>query len=148
MSKLKRPAKWTGLYLCAILDVVQPLRRPLDVQCRERAPLATALFAHSCDQQQIERGLLTVRAGRGTAMRSRPVAFLRADFGVPKTHSPGRPRYRVARPASSKGNCSQIVRNRVSTMVVLTFDKLAGPFRIGETRFEPAAARPQPGSNR
>jgi hypothetical protein len=110
MSKLKRPAKWTGLYLCAILDVVQPLRRPLDVQCRERAPLATALFAHSCDQQQIERGLLTVRAGRGTAMRSRPVAFLRADFGVPKTHSPGRPRYRVARPASSKGNCSQIVR--------------------------------------
>ena len=148
MSKLKRPAKWTGLYLCAILDVVQPLRRPLDVQCRERAPLATALFAHSCDQQQIERGLLTVRAGRGTAMRSRPVAFLRADFGVPKTHSPGRPDIWSPALQVPKEIVPKLFANRVATMVVLTFDKLAGPFRIGETKFEPAAARPQPGSNR
>jgi hypothetical protein len=100
---------------------------------------ATALFAHSCDQQQIERGLLTApgpsRSSGPTSASPRPTARDDPDIGSPALQVP-------------KEIVPKLFANRVSTMVVLTFDKLAGPFRIGETGFEPAAARPQPGSNR
>ena len=39
------------------------------------------------EQQQISRDQLAVHADRGSAMRSKPVAFLLADLGVLKTHS-------------------------------------------------------------
>jgi putative transposase len=57
------------------------------VQHRENAKLAEALIAQAAEQQQIKRGQLTVHADRGSAMRSKPVAFLLADLGVLKTHS-------------------------------------------------------------
>ena len=65
-----------------ILDVFSRYAVGWTVQHRESAELAKALIAQSCEQQQIARGQLTVHADRGTAMRSKPVAFLLADLGV------------------------------------------------------------------
>jgi putative transposase len=87
ISKLKGPAKWTCFYLYVILDVFSRYAVGWTVQHRESAPLATALIAQSCEQQQIPPRQLTVHADRGSAMRSKPVAFLLADLGVLKTHS-------------------------------------------------------------
>ncbi len=57
------------------------------MQHRETAEIAKALIAQAAEQQRIRPGTLTVHADRGSAMRSKPVAFLRADLGVTKTHS-------------------------------------------------------------
>jgi putative transposase len=87
ISKLKGPAKWTSYHLYAILDVFSRYVVGWTVQERESAALAEALIAQACEQQGIGRGRLTLRADRGTSMRSKPVAFLLADLGVTKTHS-------------------------------------------------------------
>jgi transposase InsO family protein len=87
ISKLKGPAKWTCFYLYVILDVFSRNAVGWTVQHRESAELAKALIGQAAEQQQITRGQLTVHADRGTAMRSKPVAFLLADLGVLKTHS-------------------------------------------------------------
>jgi len=87
ISKLKGPAKWTCFYLYVILDVFSRYTVAWTVQQRESAELAKALIGQAVTQQRIERGQLTVHADRGTAMRSKPVAFLLADLGVLKTHS-------------------------------------------------------------
>ena len=87
ISKLKGPAKWTCFHLYVILDVFSRYCVGWTVQQRESAELAKALIGQAVEQQQIERGQLTVHADRGPAMRSKPVAFLLADLGVLKTHS-------------------------------------------------------------
>jgi len=87
ISKLKGPAKWTGYHLYVILDVFSRYVVGWTVQERESAALAEALIAQACEQQGIGRGRLTLHADRGSAMRSKPVAFLLADLGVTKTHS-------------------------------------------------------------
>jgi putative transposase len=87
ISKLKGAAKWTCFYLYAILDVYSRYTVGWTVQYRENAQLAKALIAQAVEQQKITRDQLTVHADRGTAMRSKPVAFLLADLGVLRTHS-------------------------------------------------------------
>jgi putative transposase len=87
ISKLKGPAKWTCFYLYVILDVFSRYAVGWTVSHRESAELAKALIGQATEQQQITRGQLTVHADRGSAMRSKPVAFLLADLGVLKTHS-------------------------------------------------------------
>jgi putative transposase len=87
ITKLKGPAKWTCFHLYVILDVFSRYAVGWTVQPRENADLAKALIGQSVDQQRIVRGQLTVHADRGTAMTSKPVAFLLADLGVLKTHS-------------------------------------------------------------
>ena len=87
ISKLKGPAKWNCFHLYVILDVFSRYCVGWTVQPRESALLAKALIGQAVEQQQIERGQLTVHADRGSAMRSKPVAFLLADLGVLKTHS-------------------------------------------------------------
>ena len=87
VSKLLGPAKWTYYYLYVILDVFSRYVVGWTVQHRESAKLAETLIAQAAEQQQIKRGQLTVHADRGSAMRSKPVAFLLADLGVLKTHS-------------------------------------------------------------
>ncbi len=87
ISKLKGPATWTCFHLYVILDVFSRYCVGWTVQQREHADLAKALISQAVEQQRIERGQLTVHADRGTAMRSKPVAFLLADLGVLKTHS-------------------------------------------------------------
>ena len=87
ISKLKGPATWTCFHLYVILDVFSRYAVGWTVQHRENAPLAKALIAQSAEQQQIPPGQLTVHADRGSAMRSKPVAFLLADLGVLRMHS-------------------------------------------------------------
>src|SRR5881628_310016 len=81
VSKLKGPATWSWFYLYVILDVFSRYVVGWTVQHRETAEIATALIAQAAEQQQIEPGTLTVHADRGSAMRSKPVAFLLADLG-------------------------------------------------------------------
>jgi putative transposase len=52
------------------------------VQHQETAPLAERLIAETLAKQQIARHQLTIHADRGSAMRSKPVAFLLSDLGV------------------------------------------------------------------
>lgn len=87
ISKLKGPAKWTWFYLYVILDVFSRYIVGWTVAYRETAQLATALIEQAAEQQQITPKILTLHADRGSAMRSKPVAFLLADLGVTKTHS-------------------------------------------------------------
>jgi len=87
ISKLKGPAKWTSYHLYVILDVFSRYVVGWTVQERESAALAEALIAQACEQQAIRRDRLTLHADRGSAMRSKPVAFLLGELGVTKTHS-------------------------------------------------------------
>jgi len=82
ISKLKGPAKWNCFHLYVILDVFSRYAVGWTVQPRESAELAKALISQAAEQQQITPDQLTVHADRGTAMRSKPVAFLLADLGV------------------------------------------------------------------
>lgn len=87
ITKLLGPAKWTYYYLYVILDVFSRYVVGWTVQHRESARVAEQLIAQALLQQRIRPGELTVHADRGSAMTSKPVAFLLADLGVTKTHS-------------------------------------------------------------
>jgi len=54
----------------------------------ESAQLAKRLIAGTSDKQFIVPSQLNIHADRGTSMTSKPVAFMLADLGVTKTHSP------------------------------------------------------------
>jgi putative transposase len=87
VTKLLGPAKWTYYYLYVILDVFSRYAVGWTVAHRETASLAERLIAETLAKQQVGRGQLTIHADRGSAMTSKPVAFLLADLGVLKTHS-------------------------------------------------------------
>jgi putative transposase len=87
ISKLKGPAKWTSFYLYAILDIFSRYVVAWTVQYRESKQIARELITQACEQQHIRPGTLTLHADRGSAMRSKPVAFLLADLGLTRTHS-------------------------------------------------------------
>src|SRR5450755_787163 len=79
--------KWTSFYLYVILDIFSRYVVAWTVQYREDKQVAKALIAQACEQQQIKPGTLTVHADRGSAMRSKPVAFLLADLGLTRTQN-------------------------------------------------------------
>jgi putative transposase len=87
ITKLLGPAKWTYYYLYVIMDVYSRYVVGWMVAERESATLAERLIAETCAKQGILPGQLTIHADRGSAMISKPVAFLLADLGVTKTHS-------------------------------------------------------------
>jgi putative transposase len=87
ITKLLGPATWTYFYLFVILDIYSRYVVGWTVQHQETAPLAERLIAETLTKQQIPRDQLTIHADRGSAMRSKPVAFLLSDLGVTKTHS-------------------------------------------------------------
>jgi putative transposase len=87
ITKLLGPATWTYFYLFVILDIYSRYVVGWTVQHQETAPLAERLIAETLAKQQIPRHQLTIHADRGSAMRSKPVAFLLSDLGVTKTHS-------------------------------------------------------------
>ena len=87
ITKLKGPAKWTYYYLYVILDVFSRYAVGWTVQHRESGPIAKALIAQVCHQQQITHDQLTVHADRGSSMTSKPVAFLLSDLGITRSHS-------------------------------------------------------------
>jgi putative transposase len=87
ITKLLGPATWTYFYLFVILDIYSRYVVGWTVQHQETALLAERLIAETLAKQQIPRDQLTIHADRGSAMRSKPVAFLLSDLGVVKTHS-------------------------------------------------------------
>ena len=87
ITKLKGPATWTYFYLYVVLDIFSRYVVGWMLAPRESAALAERLIADTCAKQAIPPGQLTVHADRGAAMTSKPVALLRADLGVTKTHS-------------------------------------------------------------
>jgi putative transposase len=87
ITKLLGPEKWTYFYLYVIMDVFSRYVVGWMIATRETAALAQELIAQTCRKQNIEPGQLTIHADRGSAMTSKPVAFLLADMGVTKTHS-------------------------------------------------------------
>src|SRR5881409_2498788 len=87
ITKLLGPAKWTYFYLYVMLDVFSRYVVGWMVAHRESATLAERFIHETCARQEIRRDQLTIHADRGSAMTSKPVAFLLADLGVTKTHS-------------------------------------------------------------
>jgi len=87
ITKLLGPQKWTYFYLYVILDVFSRYVVGWTVQHRESATVAEQLISQAISQQGISAGGLTIHADRGSAMTSKPVAFLLADLGVTRTHS-------------------------------------------------------------
>jgi putative transposase len=87
ITKLLGPAKWTYFYLYVMLDVFSRYVVGWMVAHRESATLAERFIHETCARQGIGREQLTIHADRGSAMTSKPVAFLLADLGITKTHS-------------------------------------------------------------
>ncbi len=87
ITKLLGPTTWTYFYLYVILDIFSRYVVGWMVAHRESATLAERLIQETCAKQTIAPGQLTLHADRGSAMTSKPVAFLLADLGVTKTHS-------------------------------------------------------------
>jgi putative transposase len=87
ITKLLGPAKWNYFYLYVMLDVFSRYVVGWMVAHREGATLAERFIAETCARQSIDPGQLTIHADRGSAMTSKPVAFLLADLGVTKTHA-------------------------------------------------------------
>jgi transposase InsO family protein len=87
ITKLRGPAKWSYFYLYVILDVFSRYVVGWMVAMREGAGLASKLIEETCEKQNIQPGQLGLHADRGSAMRSKPVAFLLADLSVTKTHT-------------------------------------------------------------
>ena len=53
----------------------------------EDAELAQQLIADSVARHDVEPGMLTLHADRGTSMRSKPAAALLVDLHIAKSHS-------------------------------------------------------------
>ena len=87
ITKLLGPAKWTYFSLYVILDVFSRYVVGWMVAHQESAALAEQFIHETCARQGIGRAQLTIHADRGSAMTSKPVAFLLADLGITKTHS-------------------------------------------------------------
>ncbi|MCM2345750.1 MAG: DDE-type integrase/transposase/recombinase, partial [Acidovorax soli] len=54
---------------------------------RESADLAEQLIADTVSRHDVQRGMLTLHADRGAAMRSKPVAALLVELDITKSHS-------------------------------------------------------------
>lgn len=87
ITKLRGPGKWQYYSLYVIMDIYSRYVVGWLLAERESATLAERLIANAVRKHRIEPGQLTIHADRGTAMTSKPVAFLLADLGVTKTHS-------------------------------------------------------------
>ena len=90
ITKLPGPATWTSFYLYVILDIFSRYVVGWLAASRESKVLAKRLIETTLQRQGIRSGELTLHSDRGSAMTSKPVAFLLADLGVTKSHS--RPR--------------------------------------------------------
>ena len=87
ITKLKGPAKWTCFHLYVILDIFSRHVVGWLIAERECSNLAEQLIAETVARHDVERGMLTLHADRGTSMRSKPVAALLVDLDIAKSHS-------------------------------------------------------------
>jgi putative transposase len=87
ITKLLGPVTWSYYYLYVLLDIYSRYVTGWLLADCEQAALAERLIADATAKQQIPAGRLTLHADRGTAMTSKPVAWLLADLGITKSHS-------------------------------------------------------------
>ena len=87
ITKLKGPPSWTCFHLYVILDIFSRHVVGWLIAERECAELAEQLIAETVARHDVERGMLTLHADRGTSMRSKPVAALLVDLDIAKSHS-------------------------------------------------------------
>lgn len=87
ITKLKGPVKSAHFHLYVILDIFSRYVVGWMIADCESDALAETLIGHTCDQEGIVRGQLTLHADRGAAMRSKLVADLLVDLDVVKSHS-------------------------------------------------------------
>jgi len=87
MTKLKGPEKGNFFSLSVLLDIYSRYVTGWLLADREQASLAERLIVEATSKQEIPPGQLTVQADRGSAMTSKPVAWLLADLGITKSHS-------------------------------------------------------------
>ena len=87
ITKLKGPVKWSCFHLYVIMDIFSRHVVGWLIADRENAQLAEQLIADTVSRHDVEPGMLTLHADRGTSMRSKPVAALLVDLDVAKSHS-------------------------------------------------------------
>lgn len=87
ITKIKGPVKSAHFHLYVILDIFSRYVVGWMIADRESDQLAVALIGHTCDQEAIVPGQLTLHADRGASMRSKLVADLLVDLNVVKSHS-------------------------------------------------------------
>ena len=87
ITKLKGPVKWTCFHLYVILDIFSRHVVGWLIAERESAELAEQLIADTVARHDVQPGMLTLHADRGTSMRSKPVAALLVDLDIAKSHS-------------------------------------------------------------
>jgi putative transposase len=87
ITKLKGPVKWSCFHLYVIMDIFSRHVVGWLIADRESAELAEQLIADTVSRHDVEPGMLTLHADRGTSMRSKPVAALLVDLDVARSHS-------------------------------------------------------------
>lgn len=87
ITKLRGPGKWQYYCLYVIMDIFSRYVVGWLVTERETGRLAQHFLDDTIRKHEIGPRQLTIHADRGTAMKSKPVAFLLADLGITKTHS-------------------------------------------------------------
>jgi len=87
ITKLHGPQKWTYYYLYVIIDIYSRYVVGWMAADRESSELARVLLAETVAKEGVDPANLTIHAGNGSSMASKPVAFLLADLGVTKSHS-------------------------------------------------------------
>ena len=87
ITKLKGPVKWSYFHLYVILDIFSRHVVGWMLAERESADLAEQLIADTVSRHDVQRGMLTLHADRGAAMRSKPVAALLVELDIAKSHS-------------------------------------------------------------
>lgn len=87
ITKLLGPTTWIYYYLYVVLDLYSRYVVGWLLAKEESGELAQALIAHSCAQQGISAGHLTLHADRGTAMVSKSLSQLLTDLGVRASHA-------------------------------------------------------------
>ena len=84
ITKLKGPAKWTCYHLYGILYIFSRHVVGWLIAERESADLAEQLSAGTVSRHDVQRGMLTLHADQGAAMRSKPVAALWRNWASPR----------------------------------------------------------------
>ncbi len=87
ITKLLGPVTWSYYYLYVLLDIYSRYVTGWLLAGHEQATLAERLIADTTAKQAIPAGQLTLHADRGTAMTSKPVAWLLVDLGITRSHS-------------------------------------------------------------
>jgi len=87
ITKRMGPVKWSGFYLCVILDIFGRRVTGWRIEHTESASQFKALFKDAMAKHAVPPDQLTLHADRGAAMKAKATALMLADPGVVKSHS-------------------------------------------------------------